>query len=72
MLTLIRREIEDHLLLYTLILVSGLGYATFLAVGYLHSKDRFPMAAIPDAVLDCSFWSLMVFMMWAFVFEGVQ
>ena len=71
MLTLIRREIEDHLLLYTLMLVFGLGYAALLAFFY-QPTDRFPMAAIPDNVLDCSFWSLMAFMMWAFVFEGVQ
>ncbi|MCH8218780.1 MAG: hypothetical protein IH892_18635 [Planctomycetes bacterium] len=71
MLTLIRREIEDHLLLYTLILIFGLGHAALLAI-YYHSEDRLPMAAIPDDILEFSFWSLMAFMMWAFVFEGVQ
>ena len=71
MLTLIRREIEDHLLLYTLILIFGLGHAALLAI-YYHSEDRLPMAAIPDDILEFSFWSLMAFMIWAFVFEGVQ
>ena len=71
MLTLIRREIDDHRLVYALMLIFGFGWAVLLAIFY-QSKDRFPMAAIPDDVLDCSFWSLMAFMMWAFVFEGVQ
>ncbi|MCH7919751.1 MAG: hypothetical protein IIC50_17415 [Planctomycetes bacterium] len=57
--------------MYTLILIFGLGHAALLAI-YYHSEDRLPMAAIPDDILEFSFWSLMAFMIWAFVFEGVQ
>ena len=71
MLTLIRREIEDARVFYATMLAAGFGFSGWLA--HLYQSDYpWPMAAIPDDVLDCSFWSLMAFMMWAFVFEGVQ
>ena len=77
MLTLIRREIDDHLLLYLLMLIFGCSWAALYAnfyhtAIYSNADGPWPLAEVPEPVFRAHIPFLSLLMFVAFVFQQVQ